>query len=133
MSQFQAKTNNIIEQELEYLEKQMGLRHNQKAELLRELANIASWVVRQASRGRVIQAQGSDGIHTLEHPVLQRLQQSEQSKLGEPLRLSDEEVEKMAEILNRNFAPSESLRESLRRITDPDRRPPEIEWREQEN
>lgn len=129
MSRFQAKTNTILEKELEFLREEMGLRQNQKADLLRELAVLAGWIVRQAGQDRVIQAQGEDGVQVLEHPVLARLQQ-EQRQLGEPLQLSQTEVEKLAEIMGREFRPSAKLRDSLLRIAAPDRQPPPIEWRE---
>ena len=38
------------------LRKRLGLERSEKAELLREVASLAAWVVRQAEQGRDIQA-----------------------------------------------------------------------------
>lgn len=131
MSRFQAKTNAVVEQELEFLREEMGLRQNQKADLLRELASLAGWMVRQARQGRAIQAQGDDSVQVLTHPILERLQrQGKQHLPGKPMLLSDGEIEKLSEILNKEFHPSPSLRKSLQHIADPDRSPPHIEWRD---
>ena len=40
----------------EMLRKRLGLDRSQKAELLREVAGLAAWVVRQAEQGREIDA-----------------------------------------------------------------------------
>ena len=56
MSRFQALTNPALDAELDLLRELLALAPNQKAELLREVAAIAGWVVRQAKQGRDIEA-----------------------------------------------------------------------------
>jgi hypothetical protein len=43
VARFQALTNAVLDEELEHLREEMGLRENQKAELLRELAMVTAW------------------------------------------------------------------------------------------
>jgi hypothetical protein len=62
MSRFQAELNAVLEEELDDLRERLGLRRNQKAELLREIAALASWVVRQAEVGRRIEARRSRDV-----------------------------------------------------------------------
>jgi uncharacterized protein (DUF1778 family) len=47
------------------------------------------------------------------------------------LELSDAEVTRLSEVLDGGFEPTEQLRESLRRIADPERQAPEVTWREE--
>ena len=58
MPRFQAQTNAVVDAELKRLRRQLGLRANQKADLLRELTALAAWVVRQAAEGRAVVARG---------------------------------------------------------------------------
>jgi hypothetical protein len=62
MARFQALTNNVLDAELEMLRKRLGLDRSQKAELLREVAGLAAWVVRQAEQGREIQARDGQNV-----------------------------------------------------------------------
>jgi hypothetical protein len=49
---------------------------------------------------------------------------------GERISLTDAEVERLAEILGRGISPTLALREALSRLADPERRPPELHWKE---
>src|SRR5258708_37950290 len=73
MARFQAQTNAVLDQELESLRSRLGLESSQKADLLREVAELASWVVRQAEEGRVIEARRGKTAEILAHPALERL------------------------------------------------------------
>lgn len=44
--------------------------------------------------------------------------------------LTDAEVERLAEILDRGFSPPHALHEALSRLADPKRRPPWLHWKE---
>ncbi len=130
MTRFQAQTNAVVGEELEDLRRCLGLRSNQKADLLRELTGLASWVVHQAIEGRAIVARGEDGIRELVHPVIERLRQIRKrgSVPFSRVDLSDGETQRLADILEHGFDPPAALRESLRRLADPGRKPPELKW-----
>lgn len=130
MSRFQAKTNAILDAELEGLRRQLGLRTNQKADLLRELTALAAWVIRQAIEGRAVVARGEDDVRELDHPVLERIrqQQEQATTLSSRLELDDDEARRLAEILDRGFDPPPALIECLRRLADPKRAAPELTW-----
>jgi hypothetical protein len=49
--------------------------------------------------------------------------------LLERIVLTDAEVERLAEILNRGFSPTPALREALARLSDPERKPPPLSGR----
>ena len=51
-------------------------------------------------------------------------------RLGRRVDLTDAEVERLAEILDRSFSPTPALREVLSRLADPKRRPPRLHWKE---
>jgi len=76
MSRFQAITNPVLDEDLEVLRQCLGLRPGQKAELLRELTSLASWVVDQADAGRCIEARQGDRVESLVHPAVERLRQA---------------------------------------------------------
>ncbi len=126
MSRFQAQTNAVLTLELDHLQAELGLRLHQKADLLRELAAITSWVVQQSAQGRQVQASGDDGVHILQHPTLERLRDN--ARESHELRLSDEESRRLSELMEREFELPPALKEALRRIASEDRRPPEIVW-----
>jgi hypothetical protein len=130
MSRFQAQTNPILDEELADLQERLGLRENQKAELLRELADLASWVIRQAESGRRIEARLGQDVETLRSPALERLRRTRDEDVVCRIELTDAEVERLAEILDRGFAPTPALREALSRLADPNRRPPRIRWKD---
>lgn len=131
MSRFQAQTNPILDEELADLRERLGLRENQKAELLRELADLASWVIRQAESGRQIEARLGRNVETLRSPTIERLRRKrdEEGGVGR-IELTDAEVERLAEILDRGFSPTPALRKALSRLADPNRRPPRIRWKD---
>lgn len=130
MSRFQAKTNAVLDEELERLRRHLGLRRNQKADLLRELTALASWVVRQATEGRAVIARGEDDLRELDHPVIERIRRNQQRAATSPTRLelSDDETGRLAEILDRGFDPPPALLECLRRLVDANRKVPELTW-----
>ena len=43
--------------------------------------------------------------------------------------LTDAEVERLAEILDRDFVPTPALHTVLARLADPKRRPPRLRWK----
>ncbi len=130
MSRFQAKTNAVLDAELEGLRRQLGLRTNQKADLLRELTALAAWVIRQATEGRAVIARGEDDVRELEHPVIERIRQRHEQATVLPTRLEldDDETRRLAEILDRGFDPPPALIACLRRLADPEREAPELTW-----
>ena len=134
MSRFQAKTSDVLDGELENLRRSLGLRANQKADLLREMAALASWVVREISSGRSVIARGEDVVRELDHPVVERLRRrSEQASAGPfhlHLTLDDDEVRALAEILDRRRSPPAALLASLGNLAASDRSPPELTWPE---
>ncbi|MEZ4266228.1 MAG: hypothetical protein R3F39_07605 [Myxococcota bacterium] len=115
---------------MEELRRGLGLRDNQKADLLRELTSLAAWVVRQATEGRAVLARGDDGVQELVHPVIDRLRRirDQAATASRRFELNDDETRRLAEILDRGFAPPPALVESLRRLGDPERRAPELTW-----
>ena len=129
MARFQALTNNVLEEELEALRVRLGLEPSQKAELLREVAAIATWVVHQAEQGRTIEARRGDQIEALSHPTLERLRTEGQRPAGEPLVLSLEETRRLAAVLEQPFEPTPALREALANLANPRRHPPKIRWK----
>lgn len=130
MSRFQAQTNAVLDDELEELRCRLGLRDNQKADLLRELTALAAWVVRQATEGRAVMAHGEDDVRELVHPVIDRIRRLHDQAAAPPthLELNDDETRRLAEILDRGFDPPEALRQCLRRLADRERKAPELTW-----
>lgn len=129
MSRFQALTNSVLDQELEMLREQLGLDPSQKAELLREVAALAAWVVRQAGQGRAVEAHGGSEVETLVHPALDRLRAQGQKPVGQGLALRDDEVVRLASVLNRGFNPPPALRRALANLAEPQREAPKLRWR----
>jgi hypothetical protein len=130
MSRFQAQTNPMLDEELADLRDRLGLRENQKADLLRELAELASWVIRQAEAGRMIEARRGRDVEILRSPAIERLRRKQDEGVMERIDLTDAEVERLTEILDRGFSPTPDLRKSLSRLVDPKRRPPRLTWKE---
>ena len=130
MARFQAQTNAVLGEELEELRRCLGLRSNQKADLLKELTGLASWVIRQAIAGRAIVARGEDGTRELVHPVIERLRQLHAEGSGpiSRLDLNAEETRRLAEILDHGFDPPAELLVTLSRLADPARKPPHLTW-----
>jgi len=130
MSRFQAKTNAVLDAELEGLRRQLGLRTNQKADLLRELTDLAAWVIRQATEGRAVVARGEDDVRELSHPVVERLRRRHEQATAPATRLEldDDQTRRLAEILDRGFDPPAALVACLRRLAQPEREAPELTW-----
>jgi len=130
MSRFQAQTNAILSEELEELRRFLGLHSHQKADLLRELTALASWVVHQAIEGRTVVARGKDDVRELVHPVIERLRRLREEETAIPgrIELNSEETRRLAEILDRGFDPPPALVESLKRLADPARKAPRVVW-----
>jgi hypothetical protein len=129
MARFQALTNNVLDAELEMLRKRLGLERSQKADLLREISDLAAWVVRQAEQGREIEARKGSAVEPLTHPALERLRAHRAKNVGESLALDDREVERLAEILDRPFDPPPALRAALVNLASSTRRPPKLRWK----
>ncbi len=124
MARFQALTSPVLDSELDRLREEMGLRDNQKAELLREITALASWVVAQARAGRIVEARGPDGVEVLRHPVVDT-----HGLLGR-IVLSPDEAARLESLLDADASPSAEVQATLRRLADPDRRPPRLRWPE---
>lgn len=129
MSRFQTQLNAVLDEDLDDLRRRLGLRRNQKADLLREIVSLASWVVRQAESGRSIEARRGRDVEALDSPLLARLRQRRTAGVGEPIELTDSEVERLAEVLDRGFSPSPALRKVLSRLAEERRRPPKLRWK----
>ena len=128
MSRFQAQTTAILDEELSDLRERLGLRENQKADLLREIAALAAWVIRQAEDGRRIEARRGKEVATLRSPAIERLRRKQAEGLGGRIDLTDAEVERLAEILDRGFSPTPALRKAISHLADPKRQPPRLHW-----
>jgi hypothetical protein len=129
MSRFQAQTNAILDQELEDLRRALGLERSQRAELLREVAALAAWVLRQTEAGRTIEARRGAEVEPLAHPALTRLRARRGPATDAAVLLSDPETKRLAEVLDRGFVPTPALRTVLRRLAAAKRRPPKLRWR----
>jgi hypothetical protein len=130
MARFQAQTNAVIEQELDDLRERLGLRRNQRADLLREIASLASWVVRQAEAGRSVEARRGRDVEALVNPTLDRLRERRNARVVGRIALSDSEAERLAAVLDRGFSPTPALRKALLRLAAAKRTPPKLRWRD---
>lgn len=122
MARFQATTTSVLEEELDALRQEMGLRENQKAELLRELASIAAWMFAQVRAGRTIEAHGPSGVEAFDHPALRA------AATLQRVVLPPDEVARLAEMLDAEPEMTAALRATLARLTAPDRKPPDLRW-----
>ena len=129
MARFQALTNNVLDAELEMLRKRLGLERSQKADLLREISDLAAWVVRQAEQGRKIEARKGNSVEPLVHPALERVRARRAKSVGESLALDDGEIKRLASILDRPFDPPPALRDVLASLASATRRPPKLRWK----
>jgi hypothetical protein len=129
MSRFQAQTNAVLDQELEELRQRLGLAPSQKADLLREVASLAAWVVRQAEAGRSVEARRGTEVEPLTHPVIERLRSHHETTVVPRVTLTDAEAKRLARILDRGFEPTPALRAALQRLANPKRRPPKLRWK----
>jgi hypothetical protein len=92
MARFQAQTNAVLDRELEDLRERLGLRENQKADLLREITAVTSWVVQQAEAGRIIEARRGRDVTKLVTPLLERLKRKRGESLIRRIALDEAEV-----------------------------------------
>jgi hypothetical protein len=129
MSRFQALTNSVLDAELEMLRERLGLEPSQRAELLREVAALAGWVVRQAEQGNSVEARRGKHVEMLVHPAIERLRVRDLKPIGAPLMLTDAEALRLAALLERDFAPPPALRAALASLANPKRRPPKVRWK----
>ena len=129
MSRFQAQLNAVLDEELDDLRERLGLRQNQRADLLREIALLASWVVRQAEAGRSIEARRGRDVDVLASPLLDRLRERRSAGIAGRIELMDSEVERLADVLDRGFSPTLALRKALSRLARARRRPPKLRWK----
>lgn len=114
MSNVLTRRNPLIDD----VRRRLGLAEHDSDELLSELAALASWVITEADAGRTIDAE----------QVLARLGARRVNTLPTPTRLDDDEVERLAEILDRGFSPTPALRRLLQSLADPDYVPPSPSW-----
>jgi hypothetical protein len=128
VARFQALTNPVLDEELETLRERFGLAPSQKAELLREVASLASWIVHQVERGRTIQARRGTSIESLRHPAIDRIAERTDPSLDR-IALTDAEVQQLARILDRPFKPTRALRKVLANLASPKRRSPTLRWK----
>jgi hypothetical protein len=129
MARFQALTNNLLDGELEMLRDRLGLETSQKAELLREVASLAAWVIRQTEQGRTVEARRGKVVEPLAHPALDRLRATRQTSLAEHITLDDAQVVRLAAVLDRGWKPSPALRRAIANLASPKRRPPKLRWK----
>ncbi|MFM2151985.1 MAG: hypothetical protein RL199_420 [Pseudomonadota bacterium] len=128
MSRFQALTTTVLDDELEELRDALDLKPSQKAELLREVTALASWVVRQAAKGCVVEARAGEGrTEVLEHPTLERVRRR---AAREPVRLvlDDAAVQRLSAVLDAPFVTQPSLQRALDRLSDEKRAAPKLRW-----
>jgi hypothetical protein len=130
MSRFQAQVNAVLDEELDEIRERLGLRQNQRADLLREIAALASWVVRQAEAGRSIEARRGRDVEVLTSPLLDRLRERRHPAFLGRMELNVTEVERLAAVLERRFSPTPALRKALGRLADANRRSPKLRWKD---
>jgi uncharacterized protein (DUF1778 family) len=53
-----------------------------------------------------------------------------QERVVRRIELTDAEVERLAEILDRGFSPPPDLRKALSRLAESKRRPPQLHWKD---
>ena len=129
MARFQALTNPVLDQELDRLRQRLGLEPSQKAELLREVTSLATWLVQQSEQGRVIEARRGKQVEPLRHPMLEHLREQIGSPIGPALELTDEEAGRLAEALEAKVRPSPALRQALANLVSAGRKPPKLRWK----
>ena len=61
---------------------------------------------------------------------MQDLDLAENKGVAGRIDLTDAEIERLAEIMDRDFSPTVALREALSRLADPKRQPPQLHWKE---
>lgn len=119
MDRFQAILNPVVGEDLSYIREKLGLRENQKAEILREATSIAAWAIRQVTEGNA-------GASLTEHALLGRLAAAQVSL--ESVKLSPREFEKLAQVLDRSFEPTPAMRGVLEELARADHSAPKVKW-----
>jgi uncharacterized protein (DUF1778 family) len=118
MAHFMAQTDSALDRTLEELRARLGLEEHQETDLLEKLAGLASWIIQQAEAGRRIEAR----------EVLDQLEADPSQQLMTRIVLDDDQVRRLAEILDRGYSPTPALRRLLESLADPNHRPPEPTW-----
>jgi hypothetical protein len=136
MARFQAQTDKSMEKDLEEIRKKIGLKKNQKALLLRKLAESAQLLFRMTDNGLsvcLVKKGSREKPITLELPILEpflrSLEDASHTQKPESIKLSNQEVQSLSEILNGEFNPSPALRKALERLASTKRRSPDLTWR----
>ncbi|MEX1362266.1 MAG: hypothetical protein AB1Z98_04025 [Nannocystaceae bacterium] len=118
MSQILVQTSTTLERVLDDIRRRLGLDEHDDAGLLGELAALASWVIGKAEAGHPIDAQ----------EVLDRIETRDHQLLPTRVMLDDDDVNRLAEILDRGFSPTPALRGLLGSLADPDHVAPAVDW-----
>jgi hypothetical protein len=111
------------------LRERLGLNPSQKADLLREVAALAAWVVRQAEQGRMVEARRGSEVEPLVHPALERIRGARERPVGRRLELSNAELARLGDVFDRGFDPPPGLRQALAHLATSKRRPPKLRWK----
>jgi len=127
MARFQALTTAVLDDELEELREALDLKSSQKADLLREVTALASWVVRQAAKGRVVEARAEGRTEVLEHPTLERVRRRA-TRAPVRLVLDEAAVQRLGDVLDAPFDPPVALRRVLENLSDKKRSAPKLRW-----
>lgn len=120
MSQILVQTSTALERVLDDIRRRLGLDEHDDAGLLGELAALTSWVIGKAEAGDPIDAQ----------EVLDRIEARDYQSLRARVMLDDDDVNRLAEILDRGFSPTPALRRLLGSLADPDHVAPAPDWGE---
>jgi uncharacterized protein (DUF1778 family) len=112
----QAQTSPLLDRELDEVRARLELESGQKADLLREIAAICAWVLRQAEAGRKIEARDGDVGQPLIHAAVQRLHDAAARGTATRMGLSSDEAARLADLLSRPFVPTPALRATLSRL-----------------
>jgi len=128
MTRYQATIDAITEQELEFLREKLGLREDQKANLLREITRLAVWCVNKAEAGsRIVAVPDNGAPEELLEPALERLR----GQVALPaVLLSPQEATRLEELLNAPLQPTHELQRILDRLARGESAPPVIVWNE---
>lgn len=130
MARFQALTNPSLERDLDLVRSNLGLVESRKAELLREMAALAAWILRQSARGMTIEARSGKRVVQCDMPAVTRLREKSAASMAGPIVLSASEMKRLAKVLDEGFKPTEGLRKALVNLAFPDRKPPAIRWKD---
>jgi hypothetical protein len=130
MARFQALTNPSLERDLDLVRSNLGLGESHKAELLREMAALAAWILRQSARGMTIEARSGKQVVQCDMPAVTRLREKSAASMAGPIVLCASEMKRLAKVLDEGFKPTDGLRKALANLASPDRKPPAIRWKD---